>query len=238
MQLLLKIVVFGRACRNAANIKNRQPIGQMFIKSEDSLPEYYVNIIEEELNVKKAHFTDDVSDFTTYNFKPQLRTVGPKYGKFLQGIKDALSSLDGNKAYSELKANGYITLPDVDDSIKLEEEDLLIEVATQEGFVTDGNNDVTVVLDTNLDEALIEEGFVREIISKIQTMRKDAGFEVMDHIEVAYNGTDRINSIFDRNSEAICKEVLANSLTKGSLNSYSKEWSINKEDVELFVKRV
>ena len=238
MQLLLKIVVQGRACRNAANIKNRQPIGQMFVKCEESLPEYYVNIIEEELNVKKAHFTDDVSEFTTYNFKPQLRTVGPKYGKFLQGIKDALAELDGNKAYAELKSNGYITLPTVDESIKLEEDDLLIEVATQEGFVTDGDNDVTVVLDTNLNEELIEEGFVREIISKIQTMRKDAGFEVMDHIEVAYDGTDRINGIFDRNSDIICGEVLANSLTKGSLSGYSKKWSINKEDVELFVKRV
>ncbi len=238
MQLLLKIVVFGRACRNSANIKNRQPIGQMFVTSQESLPDYYVGIIEEELNVKKAHFTDDVSGFTTYNFKPQLRTVGPKYGKFLQGIKDALSSLDGNKAYADLKANGYITLPEVDESIRLEEDDLLIEMVEKEGFVTDGDNDVTVVLDTNLDDALIEEGFVREIISKIQTMRKDAGFEVMDHIEVAYNGTDRINGIFERNSDAICTEVLANSLTKGSLSGYSKKWSINKEDVELFVKRV
>ncbi len=238
MQLLLKIVVFGRACRNSANIKNRQPIGQMFVTSQESLPDYYVGIIEEELNVKKAHFTDDVSGFTTYNFKPQLRTVGPKYGKFLQGIKDALSSLDGNKAYADLKANGYITLPEVDESIRLEEDDLLIEMVEKEGFVTDGDNDVTVVLDTDLDDALIEEGFVREIISKIQTMRKDAGFEVMDHIEVAYNGTDRINGIFERNSDAICTEVLANSLTKGSLSGYSKKWSINKEDVELFVKRV
>ncbi len=238
MQLLLKIVVFGRACRNSANIKNRQPIGQMFVTSQESLPDYYVGIIEEELNVKKAHFTDDVSGFTTYNFKPQLRTVGPKYGKFLQGIKDALSSLDGNKAYADLKANGYITLPEIDESIRLEEDDLLIKMVEKEGFVTDGDNDVTVVLDTNLDDALIEEGFVREIISKIQTMRKDAGFEVMDHIEVAYNGTDRINGIFERNSDAICTEVLANSLTKGSLDSYSKKWSINKEDVELFVKRV
>ena len=238
MQLLLKIVVSGRACRNSANIKNRQPIGQMFVKANETLPEYYVSIIEDELNVKKAHFTDDVSSFTTYTFKPQLRTVGPKYGKFLKGIQEALSKLDGNKAYIELKENGYITLPDVDSSIKLEEEDLLITMTEMEGFVTDGDNEVTVVLDTNLDDALIEEGFVREIISKIQTMRKDAGFEVMDHIDVCYDGTDRINGIFDRNSDVIMSEVLADSLTQGSLDGYTKEWSINKEDVKLFVKRV
>ena len=238
MQLLLKIVVSGRACRNSANIKNRQPIGQMFVKANETLPEYYVSIIEDELNVKKAHFTDDVSSFTTYTFKPQLRTVGPKYGKFLKGIQEALANLDGNKAYAELKENGYITLPDVDSSIKLEEEDLLITMTEMEGFVTDGDNEVTVVLDTNLDDALIEEGFVREIISKIQTMRKDAGFEVMDHIDVCYSGTDRINGIFDRNSDVIMSEVLADSLTQGSLDGYTKEWSINKEDVKLFVKRV
>ena len=188
MDELLKIVVHGRACRNTANIKNRQPIGQMYIKAEHELDEMYVSIIEDELNVKKATFTEDVSAFTSYSFKPQLRTVGPKYGKFLGGIQKALSSLDGNAAYAELKANGVIKLPEVDASIELAEEDLLISMAQTEGFVADGDNYVTVVLDTKLTEELLEEGFVREIVSKIQTMRKEADFEVMDRITVAYAG--------------------------------------------------
>ncbi|MCR4611581.1 MAG: isoleucine--tRNA ligase [Lachnospiraceae bacterium] len=238
MQLALKIVVYGRACRNTANIKNRQPVGQMFVKCDSDLPDYFVDIIEDELNVKKAHFTDDVSAFTTYTFKPQLRTVGPKYGKFLKGIQEALSKLDGNKAYEALKSKGHLEMPEIDVSIKLSEEDLLITMSEMEGFVSEGDNDITVVLDTNLDEELIEEGFVRELISKIQTMRKEAGFEVMDHIEVAYTGTERINSIFENNSDTIKSEVLANSLTEGSNDGYNKKWSVNKEDVELFVKRV
>jgi len=231
-------VVFGRACRNSANIKNRQPIGQMFVKCDKDLSDYFVNIIEEELNVKKAHFTDDVSAFTTYTFKPQLRTVGPKYGKFLKGIQESLSKLDGNKAFSKLKEVGHIELPEVDVSIKLSEEDLLITMSEMEGFVSDGDNDITVVLDTNLTDELIEEGFVREIISKIQTMRKEAGFEVMDHIEVAYDGTDRINDIFDKNADAIASEVLANQLTKGSIDGYTKQWNINGEEVTLVVRKL
>ncbi len=238
MELVLKIVVFGRACRNSANIKNRQPIGQMFVKCDKDLSDYFVNIIEEELNVKKAHFTDDVSAFTTYTFKPQLRTVGPKYGKFLKGIQESLSKLDGNKAFSKLKEAGHIELPEVDVSIKLSEEDLLITMSEMEGFVSDGDNDITVVLDTNLTDELIEEGFVREIISKIQTMRKEAGFEVMDHIEVAYDGTDRINDIFDKNADAIASEVLANQLTKGSIDGYTKQWNINGEEVTLVVNKL
>lgn len=238
MSLLLKIVVFGRACRNSANIKNRQPLGQMFIKTNESLPDYFVSIIEDELNIKKAHFTDDISAFTTYIFKPQLRTVGPKFGKFLKGIQESLSKLDGNKAYETLKAKGHIELPEVDVSIKLTEEDLLITMSEMEGFVTDGDNEVTVVVDTNLTEELIEEGFVREIISKLQTMRKEAGFEVMDHIEVGYAGNERINGIFERNGDTIKTEVLANSLTQGTKEGYTKEWSINKEDVTLSVKKV
>ena len=235
---LLKIVVFGRACRNASNIKNRQPIAKMYIKAENELPEFYLEIIEDELNVKSAEFKEDLSDLTTYTFKPQLKTVGPKYGRFLKGIQTALASLDGNKAYKELKANGSIKLPEVDDSIVLTEDDLLITQTSQEGFVTDGDNSVTVVLDTNLTPELIEEGFVRELISKIQTMRKDGGFEVMDHIHISYSGNDRIAEIFEKNKDTIAKETLAVSVSDGSLDgAYEKEWSINGEKVTLAIKK-
>jgi len=237
MDELLKIVVHGRACRNTANIKNRQPIGQMYVKAEHELDEMYVSIIEDELNVKKATFTEDVSAFTSYSFKPQLRTVGPKYGKFLGGIQKALSSLDGNAAYAELKANGVIKLPEVDASIELAEEDLLISMAQTEGFVADGDNYVTVVLDTNLTEELLEEGFVREIVSKIQTMRKEANFEVMDRITVSYEGSDKINSIFEANKAEIAGEVLADEIAVGSTGAYTKEWNINGEKVTLAVTR-
>ncbi|MBQ8489843.1 MAG: isoleucine--tRNA ligase [Pseudobutyrivibrio sp.] len=237
MDELLKIVVHGRACRNTAQIKNRQPIGQMYIKAEHELDEMYVSIIEDELNVKKATFTDDVSSFTSYSFKPQLRTVGPKYGKFLGGIQKALASLDGNAAYAELKANGVLRLPEVDASIELAEEDLLISMAQTEGFVADGDNYVTVVLDTNLSEELLEEGFVREIVSKIQTMRKEADFEVMDRISVAYAGTDKANEIFAKNKNLIAGEVLADEIAEGTAGDHIKEWNINGEKVTLAVTR-
>ena len=237
MDELLKIVVHGRACRNTAQIKNRQPIGQMYIKAEHELDEMYVSIIEDELNVKKATFTDDVSSFTSYSFKPQLRTVGPKYGKFLGGIQKALASLDGNAAYAELKANGVLRLPEVDASIELAEEDLLISMAQTEGFVADGDNYVTVVIDTNLTEELLEEGFVREIVSKIQTMRKEADFEVMDRISVAYAGTPKANEIFAKNKEIIAVEVLADSIEEGTAGDHVKEWNINGEKVTLAVTR-
>ena len=237
MDELLKIVVHGRACRNTAQIKNRQPIGQMYIKAEHELDEMYVSIIEDELNVKKATFTDDVSAFTSYSFKPQLRTVGPKYGKFLGGIQKALASLDGNAAYAELKANGVLRLPEVDASIELAEEDLLISMAQTEGFVADGDNYVTVVLDTNLSEELLEEGFVREIVSKIQTMRKEADFEVMDRISVAYAGTAKANEIFAKNKDLIAGEVLADSIEEGTAGDHVKEWNINGEKVTLAVTR-
>lgn len=237
MDELLKIVVHGRACRNTANIKNRQPIGQMYIKAAHELDEMYVSIIEDELNVKKATFTDDVSSFTSYSFKPQLRTVGPKYGKFLGGIQKALSSLDGNAAYAELKANGVLRLPEVDASIELAEEDLLISMAQTEGFVADGDNYVTVVLDTNLTEELLEEGFVREIVSKIQTMRKEADFEVMDRITVSYESSDKIKGVFENNKDFIANEVLADAINVGATGSHVKEWNINGEKVTLGVSK-
>ncbi len=237
MDELLKIVVHGRACRNTAAIKNRQPIGQMYIKAEHELDEMYVSIIEDELNVKKATFTNDVSAFTSYSFKPQLRTVGPKYGKFLGGIQKALSSLDGNEAYAKLKADGVLRLPEVDASIELAEEDLLISMAQTEGFVADGDNYVTVVLDTNLTEELLEEGFVREIVSKIQTMRKEADFEVMDRIKVAYQAEAKAAAIFEKNKDVIAGEVLADEIAVGTTGEHSKEWNINGEKVTLAVTR-
>ena len=237
MDELLKIVVMGRACRNTANIKNRQPIGQMYVKAEKNLPEFYLDIIADELNVKEVSFTSDVEAFTTYTFKPQLRTVGPKYGKFLKGIQQALAELDGNAAMASLKADGVLRLPEVDASVELSEEDLLITMTQKEGYVTENDPSMTVVLDTNLTEELLEEGFVREIISKIQTMRKEADFEVMDQIAVYYQGSEKVNSIFTKNCDTIKKEVLATEITSGDQGEYKKEWNINGETVTLGVSK-
>ncbi|OLA55125.1 MAG: isoleucine--tRNA ligase [Roseburia intestinalis] len=244
MDEVLKIVVMGRACRNSANIKNRQPIGNMYVKAPNVLPEYFVEIIEDELNVKKVNFTEDVSAYTSYTFKPQLRTVGPKYGKFLGQIQKALAELDGNKAMAELKADGVLTLPSVSDDVKLSEEDLLITMTQMEGYVTEGDNTVTVVLDTNLTPELVEEGFVREIISKIQTMRKEAGFEVMDKISIYYHADEKVADIFNKYGNDIMGDVLgtevvaeADSFDSGENGIYCKEWNINGEKVLLGVKK-
>ncbi|TGY97645.1 isoleucine--tRNA ligase [Petralouisia muris] len=237
MDAALKIVVMGRACRNSANIKNRQPIGTMFVKAARELPELFVNIIEEELNVKKAVFTEDVSSFTDYTFKPQLRTVGPKYGKVLGQIQKALAELDGNKAMAELKSKGSITLDSINTEVVLCEEDLLITMTQQEGYVTESDNEVTVVLDTNLTPELIAEGFVRELISKIQTMRKEAGFEVMDKIHVSWQAGEAIAKIFRDYGEQIQSEVLAVSILGDEVRGYEKEWNINGEKVVLGVEK-
>ena len=244
MDEVLKIVVMGRACRNSANIKNRQPIGNMYVKAPNVLPEYFVEIIEDELNVKKVNFTEDVSAYTSYTFKPQLRTVGPKYGKFLGQIQKALAELDGNKAMAELKADGVLTLPSVSDDVKLSEEDLLITMTQMEGYVTEGDNTVTVVLDTNLTLELVEEGFVRELISKIQTMRKEAGFEVMDKISIYYHADEKVADIFNKYENDIMGDVLgtevvaeADSFDSGENGIYCKEWNINGEKVLLGVKK-
>ena len=237
MDAVLKIVVMGRACRNGANIKNRQPIASMFVKAPFELPEFFQEIIEEELNVKKVTFTEDVSSFTDYAFKPQLRTVGPKYGKYLGKIQQALKELDGNRAMEELKKNGSITLDSVNADVVLCEEDLLITMTQQEGYVTEGDNEVTVVLDTNLTQELIEEGFVRELISKIQTMRKEAGFEVMDKIVVSYHAEDKIAAIFENYGGQIQSEVLAERIDGTQLKGYQKEWNINGEHVVIEVKK-
>ncbi len=243
MDEVLKIVVMGRAARNAANIKNRQPIGQMYVKAAHGLSDYYVTIIEEELNVKKVTFTEDVRDFTSYTFKPQLKTLGPKYGKQLGNIRAALSALDGNQAMDELNARGQLEFTFGEATVVLTKEDLLIDVAQKEGFVTEEDNYVTVVLDTNLTKELIEEGFMREIISKIQTMRKEAGFEVTDHIQV-YAGDDsqKVSEIFRSHGEEIGGEVLADEVILGSERlqvdaAFTKEWNINGENVTLGVTK-
>ena len=237
MDEVLKIVVMGRACRNSANIKNRQPIGQMFVKAPEKLSGFYIDIIADELNVKKVTFSDDVSAYTSYQFKPQLRTVGPKYGKYLKQIQAALAGLDGNKAMAELKADGVLKLDSVSDEVVLSEEDLLITMTQMEGYVSENDNTVTVVLDTNLTPELIEEGFVRELISKIQTMRKEAGFEVMDHIAVSYIADEKVTGIFAKYGEEIKSEVLADAISSGDLKGYEKEWSINGESVQLAVEK-
>ena len=238
MSEVLQAVVMGRACRNTANIKNRQPIETMFIKADHTLSEFYQEIIEDELNVKKVVFTEDVRDFTSYTFKPQLRTVGPKYGKQLGGIQKTLASLDGNKAMDVLNAEGALKF-DVDGvSVELTKEDLLIDMSQKEGYVSEEDNGMTVVLDTNLTEELLEEGFVYEVISKIQTMRKEAGFEVMDHIRVAVTGNDKIAAIVAKNEAAIAGKVLADNITEGETLGIAKEWNVNGETVTISVEKM
>ena len=237
MDAVLKFVVMGRAARNAANIKNRQPIETMFIKAQKELSDFYKEIIADELNVKKVNFTDDVREFTSYTFKPQLKTVGPKYGKLLGGIKVALSSLDGNAAMDELNEKGALQLDINGEAVELTKEDLLIDMAQMDGYVSEGDNEATVVLDTNLTEELIEEGFVREIISKIQTMRKEAGFEVMDKIVIYETGSDKVTEILNKFGETIKEEVLAVNLVLGETKGYVKEWNINGENVVLGVEK-
>ena len=230
MEEVLKVVVLGRAARNTANIKNRQPIGRMFVKAETALPEFYQEIIQDELNVKKVEFTDDVRAFTSYSFKPQLRTVGRKYGKYVNEIKEILAGLDGNQAMDTLNETDLLSFETQDGTkVELAKEDLLIDMAQVPGFVSEGDNFVTVVLDTNLTPELIEEGFVREIISKIQTMRKEAGFEVMNHINVFQDGNDKLAEILKNHTEEIKKEVLADNILIGTMGGYTKEWDINGE---------
>ena len=235
---LLEIVVMGRAARNTANIKNRQPIGTMYVKSEFQLSEFYKEIIEDELNVKEVVFKDDIADFISYSFKPQMRTVGPKYGKLLNKIKTVLSELDGNKAMAELKSTGELKLDIDGEEIVLLEEDLLIDMAQMEGYVSESDHTITVVLDTNLTPELIEEGFVRELVSKIQTMRKEAGFEVMDKIRVYAKDNDKIVDIMKNHGDEIKSEVLAEDIVTGETKGYEKEWNINSEKVTMAVERI
>jgi len=238
MEAVLKTVVMGRAARNASNIKNRQPIAGMYVKAPFALNEFYTEIIEDELNVKSVTFTDDVREFTSYSFKPQLRTVGPKYGKQLGGIQKYLASVDGNEAMDALKAEGAIKFDVNGTEVSLTEEDLLINIAQKEGYVTEADNVVTVILDINLTPELIEEGFYYEVVSKIQTMRKDSGFEVMDHIKVTINGNEKVADIVLRNRDSISTKVLAEDILVDAALANMKEWNVNGENVTIGVERV
>ena len=238
MEELLKIVVLGRAARNTANIKNRQPIGTMYIKADKEMGQFYTDIIADELNVKEVKFANDVESFISYSFKPQLRTVGPKYGKLLNGIRTALAEINGTEAMNELRSTGLLTLDINGNKVELSEEDLLIETAQTEGYVTEADSDISVVLDTNLTPELIEEGFVREIVSKVQTMRKEAGFEVMDKIHIYAKDNDKILELMKNHKEEIMSEVLAEDMTLGTTDGYVKEWNINKEPVVLGVAKM
>ncbi|MCD7832900.1 MAG: isoleucine--tRNA ligase [Lachnospiraceae bacterium] len=238
MDEVLKVVVMGRACRNTASIKNRQPVAAMYIKAVNALEGYFVDIIRDELNVKQVLFTEDVSQFTSYTFKPQMRTVGPKYGKLLGRIRQILPELDGNQAMNELKTNGVLKLDIDGNEVLLKEEDLLIDAAQAEGYVSENSGEITVVIDTNLTPELIEEGFVRELISKIQTMRKEAGFEVMDQIRVSVTGNDTIAAVMQRSEAQILSETMAVEAEYGTAIGYSKEWSINGEMATLGVEKI
>ena len=237
MDEVLKVVVMGRAARNAANIKNRQPIARMYVKADHELSRFYVQIIEEELNVKQVIFSDDVREFTSYTFKPQLKTVGPKYGKLLNQIRSTLTDIDGSAAMDTLNEKGQLTFDYDGQEVVLTKDDLLIDVSQKDGYVTEEDNYVTVVLDTNLTPELIEEGFVRELISKIQTMRKEAGFEVMDHISVFQDGNDRIAGLIKEHADEIKTEVMADHISIGAMSGFVKEWNINGENVMLGVEK-
>ncbi len=238
METVLEAVVTGRSCRNTANIKNRQPISKMFIKADASLSEFYLDIIKEELNVKEAILTDDVSTLATYSFKPQLKTLGRRFGKNINQVKEILAGLDGQKAMEEVNSTGGLIITVDGNEEKINKDDLLIETAQIEGYISATGHGITVVLDTNLTPELIEEGFVREVISKIQTMRKDAGFEVMDHIRISVNNNDKVTGIIKNNEDAIKPEVLANEILYGLAEGFTKEWNINGEKVMLGVEKL
>ena len=237
MDHVLKIVVLGRAARNESGIKNRQPIARMMVKAPYEIPEFYQEIITEELNIKKVEMTDDADSFISYTFKPQLKTVGPKFGKLVGGIRKALTEIDGSAAMKELNEEGTLTLDINGVPVVLSRDDLLIDMAQSEGFETQSDGKVTVVLDKKLTPELIEEGFVRELISKIQTMRKEAGFEVMDRIRLFVSGNERLEKIIRDNSGTIGRDVLADDFTVGGTGGYTKDWKINGEPVTLGVEK-
>ncbi len=236
MDLVLKAVVEGRAARNAAAMKNRQPLAMMYVKAGQGLPEEYCEIIKEELNVKAVAFTDDVEAFTTYTFKPQLRTLGKKYGKLVPAIGAYLKEVDGTAFMATLRNDGKACFTLDGEQVELEMDDVLVDTAQKGGFVSSSNNDVTVVLDTNLTPELVEEGFVREIVSKVQTMRKEADFNVTDRIRVYHDGNAKIAEVLAAND--IKADVLADEVVAGKGGELSKEWNINGEKVTLGVERV
>ncbi|MCR5538579.1 MAG: isoleucine--tRNA ligase [Lachnospiraceae bacterium] len=237
MDEVLKVVTMGRAARNTANRKNRQPLAKMFVKAPEKLPEFYQDIIREELNVKEVEFTDEVGAFTSYSFKPQMRTLGPKYGKLLGGIKAALAGIDGNAAMAELNETGLLKLDIDGNAVELAPDDLLIDTQKVEGFEAVTEKDITVVIDTRLTPELEEEGLVRETVSKIQTMRRDAGFEVTDHIAVSISGNEAIEELVRANEAKIAGDVLADSIVFGEAFEISKEWNLNGQKVTIGVRR-
>ncbi|HBP24342.1 MAG TPA: isoleucine--tRNA ligase, partial [Oribacterium sp.] len=238
MDEVLHIVLLGRAARNTAAVKNRQPIGDMYVKAEHTLEPFFIDIIEDELNVKKVSFREDLRAFTSYTFKPQLKTVGPKYGKHLNAIRTHLSEMDGSAAMDELETKGVLSFTvDGDTEVSLTKDDLLIDVAQKGGFVTEEDNTITVVLDTNLTPELEEEGFVRELISKLQTMRKEAGFEVMDHITVYAKDNADMIARMQKHEDEIKRIVMADSIVYDTMKGYEKTWDINGEEVTLAVEK-
>lgn len=236
MEEVLEVVTLGRNARNSANIKNRQPISKIYVNGND-LPEYFKSIIENELNVKEVVFTKDVSNFTSYTFKPNFKTLGPRLGKILGQVQGILQKLDGAKAMKDLEENNQIVLEINGQTIELTKEDLLIEVKQKEGYETASDRGVTVVLDTNLTSELLEEGMVRELISKVQTMRKDAGFEVVNHITLSVTNNKKVEDIVKKNLEEVKADVLADEVVFEELDGFTKTWNLNGEDVTLSVKR-
>ena len=237
MEKVLEIVVLGRAARNGSNIKNRQPLSVMYVKTEKALESAYIDIIEDELNIKSVEFTDETDSFVSYKFKPQLKTVGPKYGKQLGEIRNALTALDGNAAKAELDKNGSITLSLASGDVVLEAGDLLIETEQKEGFYTMSDRGITVALSTELTPALIEEGFAREIVSKVQTMRKEANFNVTDHINITISGSIKVTDTAQKMSEYITIDTLADSLVCAEPYGYVKSWNINGESVSIGIEK-
>jgi len=237
MDHVLQVVVMGRACRNASNVKNRQPLASMYIKAPWEMNEFYTAIVADELNVKKVELKDDVREFSSYSFKPQLKTVGPKFGKQVGEIRNALTGLDGNAAMDEINETGKLHLELPGGAVDLDKEDLLIETAQVEGFESMSDHGITVVLDLHLDQELLEEGFIREIVSKIQTMRKEAGFEVMDMITIYLNGNDKLEKLVSDKKQMLLTDVMATDVVTGSMDGHSKEWDINGETVTIGVKK-
>ena len=236
MELVLEIVTLGRAARNTANIKNRQPIGNMYVKADGELNEFYKEIVEDELNVKQVTFKADMEEYLSYSFKPQFKTLGPKVGKQIGEIKAALTKVNGHEAKESLDKTGKLSLSLASGEVVLVPEDVEVSMAQTEGFVAERYNGVTVALETTLSEELVEEGFVREVISKIQTMRKENKFEVMDKITVYVNGNDKVAALMQKNEAAIKDIVLAEAINVNEKAGFSKEWNINGEKVELSIK--